>query len=105
MGGGAGVKIKQCPFCGSTETHVLKSAYTPDWAVECLTCEAIGPSQDGADVAVKSWNEGSPRWKEFFKMKAALEACAAVLCANEPNCPSFKEAKQLCVKALQITNE
>lgn len=33
------------------------------------------------------------------------EACAAVLCADQPDCPSFKEAKQLCVKALQITNE
>lgn len=33
------------------------------------------------------------------------EACASVLCSDQPDCPSFKEAKQLCVKALQITNE
>lgn len=37
--------------------------------------------------------------------KVLREACAAVLCADQPDCPSFKEAKQLCVKALQITNE
>ena len=70
------MNIKKCPFCGSSETHVLKSAYTPDWAVECLTCDAFGPSQDGADVAIKSWNEGSPRWKQFFKMQDALKEIA-----------------------------
>jgi len=37
--------------------------------------------------------------------KVLREACAAVLCSDQPDCPSFKEAKQLCVKALQITNE
>lgn len=73
MGGGTGVSINPCPFCGSNETHVLKSAYTPDWSVECLSCDAFGPSTDGKDVAILSWNEGSPRWKQFFKMQAALE--------------------------------
>lgn len=67
------MNIKPCPFCGSTETHVLKSAYTPDWSVECLSCDAFGPSADGKDVAILSWNEGSPRWKQFFKLQAALE--------------------------------
>jgi Lar family restriction alleviation protein len=67
------MSIKECPFCGSTETHVIQASIGHDWSVECMTCETIGPSQDGADVAIVSWNEGSPRWKKFFEMKAALE--------------------------------
>jgi len=67
------VNIKECPFCGSTETHVIKAIVGNDYSVECMTCESIGPSQDGVDVAVKSWNEGSPRWIQFFKMQDALK--------------------------------
>jgi Lar family restriction alleviation protein len=67
------MNIKECPFCGSTKTHVIQASIGYDWSVECMTCETIGPSQDGADVAILSWNEGSPRWKKFFEMKAALE--------------------------------
>lgn len=67
------MKIKQCPFCGSTETQVIKAIVGNDWSVECMTCDSLGPSQDGADTAVKSWNEGSSRWKQFFKMQDALK--------------------------------
>ncbi len=67
------MSIKECPFCGSAETHVIKAMIGHDWSVECMTCETIGPSQDGSDVAILSWNEGSPRWKQFFKMQDALK--------------------------------
>ena len=67
------MSIKPCPFCGSTETDVIQSPIRKDWSVECVTCDAIGPSEDGSDVAILSWNEGSRRWKPFFKMKEALE--------------------------------
>jgi hypothetical protein len=97
------MKINQCPFCGSRETHVIKSAFTPDWSVECLTCDAFGPSQDGANVAVKSWNEGSPRWKQFFEQQELLEQCrtalASILCAGE-----HRETRRLCSDALVKLN-
>jgi Lar family restriction alleviation protein len=73
MGGGVGVSIKPCPFCGSTKTQVIKSIVQNDWSVECMICETIGPSEDGSDTAILSWNEGFKRWKQFFKMKDALE--------------------------------
>lgn len=73
MGGGAGVSIKECPFCGSTDATEVNASLGNDWSVCCNQCGAIGPDEDSAEFAVKTWNEGTPRYHRVHKLEEALK--------------------------------
>lgn len=49
-------------------------------------------------------NEGHSRWETgvIWQCRTAL---AAMLCAGEPDCPTEREAKRLCVAAMQELNK
>lgn len=73
MGGGAGVSLKECPFCGgvSTRTELIRDEGL--WYVVCECCEAIGPTEITSTLAELYWNEGTPRHNRAHKLKVALE--------------------------------
>ena len=48
--------IRNCPFCGGSD--LLIDDISPRvWSVVCKPCEAIGPSRDDQERAVKAGNE------------------------------------------------
>lgn len=50
-------RINPCPFCGSSEVDIKKSASQPPaYYCECLTCEARGPWAEAAHYAMAGWN-------------------------------------------------
>jgi hypothetical protein len=73
MGGGAGMSIKECPFCGMTFTLSVSCISRFDHSVECSHCGAIGPEEDSAEFAIKAWNEGTPRYHRVHKLEEALK--------------------------------
>lgn len=60
--------IKPCPFCGSTKRPGINS-YLHDTWVECVDCEARGPSVSITDTpgdVVEAWFRWNtrPTWPE-----------------------------------------
>lgn len=51
---------RECPFCGSTEVRakVTNSIHGVNlhWAVECQTCDAMGPKGDTEQEAAELWS-------------------------------------------------
>lgn len=50
-----GVKLKACPYCGSSCVG-LEDMGDGYFAVECEDCVAGGPSETSRDRAVSAWN-------------------------------------------------
>ncbi|HLX53229.1 MAG TPA: Lar family restriction alleviation protein [Aquella sp.] len=53
-------EIKNCPFCGSSETQFISDDY--EWFCHCVDCDSRGPSVNGIsddhkNYAIKLWNE------------------------------------------------
>ncbi len=74
------MNIKECPFCGSTDTRIHNHVVTNEWKivglewfVQCLDCRAEGPSEDSREFAIKGWNEGTPRHHRVHKLEEALK--------------------------------
>jgi len=74
------MSIKECPFCGSTDSrihnHVVTNQFTIvglQWFVQCIGCDVEGPSADSKEFAIKAWNEGTPRYHRVFKLEEALK--------------------------------
>lgn len=72
-------QIKECPFCGSTDSrihnHVVTNQFTIvglQWFVQCIDCHVEGPSEDSKEFAIKAWNTGTPRHHRVFKLEEAL---------------------------------
>jgi Lar family restriction alleviation protein len=77
--GGGGMSIKECPFCGFAESQIHNHVVTNhfritglDWFVQCSNCKAEGPGADSKEFAIKTWNEGTPRYHRVFKLEEAL---------------------------------
>jgi Lar family restriction alleviation protein len=79
--GGAGMseQLKECPFCGSTDSrihnHVVTNQFTIvglQWFVQCIGCDVEGPSADSKEFAIEAWNKGTPRYHRVFKLEDAL---------------------------------
>jgi Lar family restriction alleviation protein len=73
-------QIKECPFCGSTDSrihnHVVTNQFTIvglQWFVQCIDCHVEGPSEDSKEFAIKAWNKGTPRHHRVHKLEAALQ--------------------------------
>jgi hypothetical protein len=66
------MKINACPFCQSKDVIVHKASIGFDYSVGCNSCDALGPSEQEAKFAVKSWNKGTPRWSKVFELEAKL---------------------------------
>ena len=73
-------QIKECPFCGSTDSrihnHVVTNQFTIvglQWFVQCIDCHVEGPSEDSKEFAIKAWNTGTPRHHRVFKLEEALK--------------------------------
>jgi Lar family restriction alleviation protein len=73
-------KLKECPFCGSTESQIHNHIVTNhfritglDWFVRCSNCEAEGPGADSKKFAIEAWNKGTPRYHRVFKLEEALK--------------------------------
>lgn len=47
--------IDPCPFCGSKDVAPHKGEYGAQY-VECMTCQAFGPSADTRPKAIAAWN-------------------------------------------------
>jgi len=72
-------QIKECPFCGSTESQIHNHIVTNhfritvlDWFVRCSSCEAEGPGETSKGFAIEAWNKGTPRYHRVFKLEEAL---------------------------------
>jgi len=51
------MKLKNCPFCGSSNLYVDDLIY-----VACFDCSTIGPSKDDKQDAIKAWNTRAGGW-------------------------------------------
>jgi len=49
--------IKPCPFCGGTNTYILKDYCGNEICVMCEDCEAEGPNCFGTKNAIELWNK------------------------------------------------
>jgi Lar family restriction alleviation protein len=74
------MNIKECPFCGSTDTRIHNHVVTNEWKivglewfVQCLDCHVEGPSEDSREFAIKAWNKGTPRHHRVHKLEEALK--------------------------------
>jgi Lar family restriction alleviation protein len=72
-------QIKECPFCGSTDSHIHNHVVTNhfritglDWFVQCCNCKTEGPGADSKKFAIEAWNNGTPRYHRVFKLEEAL---------------------------------
>ena len=72
-------QLKECPFCGSTESQIHSHIVTKrcritvlDWFVRCSNCEAEGPGKTSKGFAIEAWNKGTPRYHRVFKLEEAL---------------------------------
>lgn len=72
-------QLKECPFCGSTESQIHSHIVTKrcritvlDWFVRCSNCEAEGPGETSKGFAIEAWNKGTPRYHRVFKLEDAL---------------------------------
>ena len=59
------VKLKPCPFCGSTDVAVIGNDDRL-FNVECSDCGILGPVSSSYEYAVLYWNN-RPREVELFK--------------------------------------
>ena len=74
------MSIKECPFCGSSESQIHNHVVTNhfritglDWFVQCSNCKTEGPGADSKEFAIRVWNEGTPRYHRVFKLEEALK--------------------------------
>lgn len=56
-------ELKQCPFCGSGNVHVV-DAKNGENSVECGDCCAVGPWKDEDVEAVAAWNRRAPESRD-----------------------------------------
>ena len=50
------MKLKGCPFCGSSLTTYIQAS-SGRWRVVCLDCSCAGPLIEFKGMAAKKWNE------------------------------------------------
>lgn len=50
-------ELKPCPFCGSTDTDVLRSTDGVKFWGRCETCGAVGGVGSTDEEAAKLWNQ------------------------------------------------
>ena len=49
------IELKSCPFCGTSEGHVVEKEYLTKYRVECF-CGIAGPYGDTGEEAEKYWD-------------------------------------------------
>jgi len=50
------MKLKNCPFCGSTDCHTQCSDELEEWSVYCYGCTAVVEHFKTEEAAIKAWN-------------------------------------------------
>jgi hypothetical protein len=76
------------------------------WIEAGLQCDGMDWDDWGKEAVVRYGrllNGGMNEAGEAFTK--AREALASVLCAEEPECPTQRESRRLCVEALQALNK
>lgn len=81
------------------------------WIEAGLQCDGMDWDDWGKEAVVRYGrllNGGMNEAGEVILLstiKKAREALASVLCAEEPECPTHRESRRLCVEALQALNK